>query len=98
MYLYVGCNGTVAALDPKAGTEVWRTTVVRGLVGAAQADICILEDGGRVFAGCYGEIVALDAQTGEELWRNTLSGMGYNDVTLAMAGKSVQFVSTESSS
>ncbi len=95
MYLYIGCNGSVAAVDPKTGDEVWRAPVVKGLLGGSvQQDVCILEDGGRVFAGCYGEIVALDAGTGEELWRNSLKGMGYNEVTLAMAGKSVQYVSS----
>lgn len=98
MFLYIGCNGHVAAIDPKSGAEVWRTAVARGLLGTVPSDVCILEDSGRIFAGCEGYLVALDARTGQELWRNELKGMGYNDVTLAMAGKSIQYVSSHSTS
>lgn len=94
MYLYIGCNGMVSAIDPKTGAEIWRTAVAKGLLGPASQDVCVLEDGGRIFAGCHGRLVALDAGTGEILWENDLKGMGYNDVTLAMAGKSVQYVSS----
>ena len=95
MYLYIGCNGFVSAISPEDGSEVWRTPLQEGLLSdASYQDVCILEHEGRVFAGSNGRVYALDAETGEILWYNELSGMGYNDVTLAMAGKSIQFVSS----
>jgi outer membrane protein assembly factor BamB len=93
MYLYIGCNGTVAAIDPRTGYEAWRTPLQSGVFGATRRqDICLLEDQGRIYAGCNGHLFALDGKTGRILWNNELKGMGYNDVTLAMAGKSVQMV------
>jgi hypothetical protein len=49
-----------------------------------------------VFAGCHGHLFCRDAATGREIWQNGLNNMGYNDVTLAIAGKSIQFVATHS--
>jgi outer membrane protein assembly factor BamB len=66
-----------------------------GIFSSSQ-DVCILEHEGKIYAGCYGNLFALDANTGDILWKNSLSGLGYNDVTLAFAGKSVQFVSRKS--
>ena len=40
----------------------------------------------------------LDAGSGDLLWHNELKGLGHNDVTIAIAGKAVQFVSTHSHS
>ena len=42
--------------------------------------------------------VALDGHDGKILWKNELKGFRYNDVTLAMAGKSIQYVSSHSHS
>ncbi|HEX6904556.1 MAG TPA: PQQ-binding-like beta-propeller repeat protein [Thermoanaerobaculia bacterium] len=99
MYLYAGCNGILIAISPETGQEVWRTTL-GGSIFSEQSgqDVCILEHDGKVFAGSFGHVYALDAQTGAILWRNELQGLGYNDVTLAMAGKSVQYVSSHSQS
>lgn len=96
MHLFIGCNGYVAAVDVKRGHEVWRTELRTGsfMGGGSRQDICILEHEGRVYAGTHGELFALDAENGRVLWQNRLEGMGFNDVTLAMAGKSVQFVTT----
>lgn len=94
MTLFIGCNGSVAAIDPSSGRELWRTRLENGLFSpTAQQDICLLENEGRVYAGCAGHLFALDARTGRVLWHNELKGLGHNDVTLAMAGKSVQIVS-----
>lgn len=91
MYLYIGCNGKVSAIDPASGEEAWRRDLTTGFLSAtAQQDVCVLEHQGSVFAGCNGHLFALDGRTGDVLWHNELKGMGYNDVTLAMAGKSVQ--------
>jgi outer membrane protein assembly factor BamB len=56
--------------------------------------VCVLEHDGRIYAGSHGHLFCLDVETGRIRWTNELKGMGYNDVTLAMAGKSVQYVST----
>ena len=95
MYLYIGCNGHVSAIDVKGGREVWRRELRPGfLSGTRGSDVCVLEHEGRVFAGSGGYLFALDGQTGQILWKNELTGIGLNDVTLAMAGKSIQFVAT----
>jgi outer membrane protein assembly factor BamB len=96
--LYLGTNGYVIALDPQTGREIWSRSVSRGLIGTNSEDVCVLEHDGIVFAGCYGEVTALDARTGEILWTNGLRGAGYNDVTLCIAGKSIQYVSSRSTS
>jgi outer membrane protein assembly factor BamB len=94
--LYIGSNGHVAAIDVETGEEFWRSKL--GGAGifshTAYADVCVIEHEGRVFAGSNGHLFCLDARNGEMLWRNDLKGMGHNDVTLAIAGKSVQFVAT----
>ncbi len=94
MYLYIGINGRVAAIDPQTGSEVWRTELPSGgfFSSTQWSDVCVLEHEGRVFAGCHGYVLALDGATGEILWQNGLEGMGHNDVTLSIAGKSIQFV------
>jgi outer membrane protein assembly factor BamB len=92
--LYIGCHGHVAAIAAATGTELWRTALGTGLLSmTAHQDVCLLENAGRVFAGCQGHLFCLDTSTGEVLWHNRLEGLGHNEVTLAMAGQSVQFVS-----
>lgn len=94
MYLYIGTNGWVAAIDPQTGQEVWRTELSSGSLFSSAADVCVLEHEGRVFVGSNGYVFALDGKTGDILWENGLEGMGHNDVTLSIAGKSIQFVAT----
>jgi outer membrane protein assembly factor BamB len=91
--LFIGCNGHVAAIDIATGSEIWRTKLKTGVVSATSyEDVCTLEHEGRVYAGCNGHLFCLDGATGTILWHNGLEGMGHNDVTLAMAGKLIQFV------
>ena len=94
MYLYIGINGHVAAIDPQTGREVWRTELPSGdfFSSTSGNDVCVLEHEGRVFAGCHGYVFALDGATGQI--QNGLEGMGHNEVTLSIAGKSIQFVAT----
>ena len=97
--LYIGSNGHVAAIDPETGGEEWRTVLSSGGLFATTtaADVTVIQHGNRVFAGCYGHLFCLDAATGKVIWQNGLKGMGYNDVTLSIGGRSVQFVSSHSS-
>lgn len=92
--LYIGTNGHVLAIDPATGYEIWRTALGRVFSHPGHQDVCVLEHEGKVFAGCHGHLFRLDAASGESLWRNDLASLGHNDVTLAIAGKAVQFVST----
>lgn len=93
--LYIGINGHVAAIDPATGQEIWRTALGGGLFShPGHQDVCVIEHEGKVFAGCHGHLFCLDAATGQPLWRNDLSGLGHNDVTLAIGGKAIQFVSS----
>jgi outer membrane protein assembly factor BamB len=94
MNLYIACDGSVAALDVATGKKRWSTRLDTGGVFSATSleDVCILQHDGRVFVGCQGHVFALDTETGDVLWHNSLKGWGHNDVTLAIADKSVQFV------
>ena len=88
MHLYIGTNAHVLAVDVKTGAEVWRTKLPHGVF-----TVCVLEADGRVFAGSGGYLHALDARTGKPLWKKKLKGLGFQPVTLAAGGKSMQLVS-----
>jgi hypothetical protein len=89
--LFVGCNGKVAAIDLTTGAELWRTKLKSGVLSATSLeDVAVLDQGDKVYAGCNGHLFCLNATTGEILWHNQLEGMGYNDVTLSIDGRSVQ--------
>ena len=93
--LYIGCNGHVAAIDPDHGHEIWRRKLLPGVFSSTNAqDVCVLDHDGKVFAGANGHLFCLDGRNGEILWHNELSGLGYNDVTLTVAGKAIQIVAT----
>lgn len=93
--LYIGCNGYVAALRTTDGAELWHTALSTGFISAtAREDVCVRQHQGRVHAGSHGHLFCLDGASGQILWMNQLSGLGYNDVTLAVGDKSVQFVAT----
>ena len=93
--LFIGCNGHVSAIEPSSGKELWRTqlstTVTSSFVTAGE-DVTVLSHSTFVFAGCNGHLFCLDAASGAVLWHNELEGLGHNDITLAIAGKSVQLV------
>jgi outer membrane protein assembly factor BamB len=91
--VYIGCNGHVSAVRIEDGVEVWRTKLDRSFFSVTgHEDVSVLVEGGRVYAGCHGHLFCLDARTGSLIWHNELSGLGHNEVTLAMPGQSVQFI------
>ncbi len=92
--LIIGTNGHVAAIDPLAGHELWRTSLKTGglISSTTYQDVSVLLKDGRVFAGCCGHLFCLDASSGGILWHNSLSGMGHNDITMAMEGVAVHFM------
>lgn len=91
--LYIGSNGNVAAVEIGTGTEIWRTKLKPGFLSATSyADVTVLDHGEKVFAGSNGHLFCLDANSGEILWHNELEGLGHNDVTLSIGGRSVQII------
>lgn len=97
--LFIGTNGHVVAIDPHNGQEKWRTKLSAGFLSATtRQDVCVLAHEDSVFAGSNGHLFCLDAGSGHVLWRSDLEGLGNNDVTLAIAGKSIQFVATHTNS
>jgi outer membrane protein assembly factor BamB len=75
--IFVGIRGTVLALDPGTGTELWRATLKPGYF------VNVGFDGQRVIATTRGEVFALDPATGHVLWNNRLEGLGISFVTIA---------------
>ncbi len=91
--LIIGCNGYVAAIHPTEGRELWRTRLQEGVFTATSGqDVAVIVKEGFVFAGSHGVLFCLDHASGKLLWTNELKGMGYNDVSLAMEGMSVQYL------
>ncbi len=91
--LIIGSNGFVVALDPLTGVEIWRTKLQSGILNATKwQDVTVLVHDGIVFAGSQGHLFGLSVADGSILWSNGLKGLGYNDVSLAVEGTSVQFV------
>ncbi|MDA8018086.1 MAG: PQQ-binding-like beta-propeller repeat protein [Thermoanaerobaculia bacterium] len=98
--LHIGTNGHVLAVSTDTGDELWRTKLASGRLfnSVANQDVCVLEHEGKVFAGCRGFLFCLDGASGEILWRSDLKRMGHRDVSLSVAGKSVQTSSTQGES
>jgi outer membrane protein assembly factor BamB len=92
--LVIGSNGAVAAIDPASGNILWKTVLKTGNIISAtsRSDISVVVQGSVIFAGGSGHLFCLDLDTGRVLWHNPLKGFGYNDVSMAMAGISVQYL------
>ena len=82
--VYIGIRGTVLALDPATGTELWRMAVK----SAQFVNVALVDD--RLYATAGGEMFALDPATGQILWNNKLKGLGMGLVTIAGSGPSQQ--------
>ncbi len=92
-YLYIGCNGNIAAIDAVSGEIVWQKSLKAGFFGdKVRENVTVLVDNEIVIAGCHGHVFGFDSMTGEQLWSNNLEGYGHNDVSLAMSEKSIQVV------
>jgi len=74
--VYVGLKATVAALDRRTGTDIWRTTL-KGGMGRSTSFVTLYRDGDVLYAGVGGEVWALDPKSGAILWHNPLKGFGY---------------------
>lgn len=73
--LFIGIGGTVLAIDPTDGHEIWRRKL------ASHSFMTILERGEWIFAGVGGELFCLDAVSGQLLWSNHLKGLGVGLIT-----------------
>ncbi len=73
--LLIGIGGTVVALDPATGRELWRRKLKGG------DTVTLREEGPYIFAGSRGHLFCLEAANGAILWHNELKGLGYGLVT-----------------
>ena len=81
--VYVGTNRFVMSLDPRTGTELWRTKLPKGGMGSP---VTMLIKGQHLYVGHYGHVFCLDKRNGTIVWQNGLSKTGYHAVLLAMEG------------
>jgi outer membrane protein assembly factor BamB len=79
--ILIGIQGTVLALDPSTGSELWRIA----LKGSDFVNVTLLD--GKILAATKGEIFALDPASGTVLWQNKLKGLGTGFVTIAGAAQ-----------
>jgi outer membrane protein assembly factor BamB len=79
--LCIGTNRWVAMLDPRTGTEQWRTRLPHG-----GAIVSLLLKKSRLFVGHAGYVYCLDVRNGGILWENGLPRMGYHPVMPMMDG------------
>jgi len=95
MHIFAGSNGSVVAISPTDGREVWRTSLVEEkffTLSSINYGVTILEHEDRVFALNSGRLFALDAATGEIFWSfNVAEGKGKAfGITLSVSGKSIR--------
>ena len=74
--VYIGISGSVLALDPRTGTEIWRTVLKKGHF------ISVVLVGNMLLATVAGEIYRLDPSDGTVLWKNPLKGLGHGFITV----------------
>jgi len=75
--LFVGIYNSVVALDPRDGSELWRSKLGGGTL------LNVHWDGTDLFASTKGEVFRLDPRDGQVVWHNKLKGLGTGFVTLA---------------
>jgi outer membrane protein assembly factor BamB len=91
--LFIGSNGHVCAIDRATGQELWRTKLQQGMLKATHyADVSVIVREGTVYAGSQGHLFAINSENGQILWHNELPSLGYNDISLAFEGVSVQYI------
>ena len=100
MYLFLGGKGTVIAISPDDGCEVWRTTLVEKksfTVSGVDYRVTVLDQGPQVFALNGRQLYALDAVSGSILWSINLSEtFGRDVISLSISGKSIKPESSDS--
>jgi outer membrane protein assembly factor BamB len=75
--IYLGIKGSVLAIDPDSGRQLWVTHLKGGDF------VNVVLDGDNLYAATHGEVFCLDPATGEGRWHNPLKGFGWGLVTIA---------------
>jgi outer membrane protein assembly factor BamB len=86
-YLYILCNGRVAAIDKKNGEIKWEVKLNQYLsrkVGLTFGQIQVEDD--KLYIGSTGVLICLNASDGSLQWTNELRGWGYHFISMANAG------------
>jgi len=78
--VFVGFNGSVAALDRRNGDILWRWSAPKG-----SGYVSLLLDGDSLLAAVNGYTYCLDPRTGQQLWFNPMKGFGYGVTSIATA-------------
>lgn len=87
--IYIGIYGTVLALDPSTGEELWRAPLKKGhFISVVLVDDLLLASAG-------GEIFSLSKKDGSIVWHNKLKGLGHGLVTVAGGSTSNDLLSTQ---
>jgi outer membrane protein assembly factor BamB len=79
--MYVGIGGTVLAIDPATGNEIWRAKL------KGSDFVNVVQVGASLCAATKGELYGLDPATGSVLWNNNLKGLGTGFLTIAGSGQ-----------
>ena len=79
-FIYLGVKGSVIALNPANGQQLWATS----LKGSEFVNLAL--DGNNLFAATRGEIFCLDPQSGIIRWQNPLKGYGCGLISIAVEG------------
>jgi outer membrane protein assembly factor BamB len=77
--LFVGTHGHVRAIEKRTGAQVWDVD----LPWTSNGLVTLLVEGHVIYAGCRGKLFAIDARNGTILWKDELSGLAYDNMTLA---------------
>ena len=75
--IFIGIYNAVLCIDPKDGSELWRSKVKNaGFVN-------VMWDGDMLLASSGGELFRIDPRDGTLMWQNKLKGLGMGVVTMA---------------
>ena len=78
--IYLGIRGSVLALNPATGGQLWVVTL------KGREFVNVVLDGNNLYAATRGEIFCLDPRTGEIRWHNPLKGCGWGLISIAGEG------------
>jgi outer membrane protein assembly factor BamB len=79
-FIYLGAKGSVMALNPETGQQLWATS----LKGMDFVNVVL--DGDNLYATTRGEFFCLDPQNGIIRWHNPLKGYGWGLISIAGEG------------
>ena len=80
--VYLGIKGRVVSFDKRNGNSIWDTHL------KSSGFVTVMVDEEIIFAHTGGHFYGVDRVSGRILWENGLSGLGYDDATIALPGMS----------